>query len=173
MVRASHMKYKGQGKNGPRNPKIRKERPKGKIEGKITKGDIRRLARRGGVRRISGLIYPLVKDVLRTFLTSIIRDAVIYTKHAKRNTMAALDVCLALKRRGKSLYGFDRVWIGPVIRWLIFIKLCLIALFLLFYFFPSIFSAYLVLLRFRIEIAEGGIAAAAAIALYIAIVYIL
>jgi hypothetical protein len=34
----------------------------------ITKPAIRRLARRGGVKRISGLIYEEIRSVLKTFL---------------------------------------------------------------------------------------------------------
>ncbi|CAG8466276.1 7485_t:CDS:2 [Scutellospora calospora] len=55
---------------------------------------IRRLARRGGVKRISGLIYEET------------RDAVTYTEHAKRKTVTSLDVVYALKRQGRTLYGF-------------------------------------------------------------------
>ena len=67
---------------------------------------IRRLARRGGVKRISGLIYEETRTVLRHFLENIIRDAVTYTEHAKRKTVTALDVVYALKRQGRTIYGF-------------------------------------------------------------------
>ncbi|ODM88560.1 Histone H2A [Orchesella cincta] len=40
---------------------------------------IRRLARRGGVKRISGLIYEETRGVLKVFLENVIRDAVTYT----------------------------------------------------------------------------------------------
>ncbi|GBP89473.1 Histone H4 type VIII [Eumeta japonica] len=49
----------------------------------ITKPAIRRLARRGGVKRISGLIYEETRGVLKVFLENVIRDAVTYTEHAK------------------------------------------------------------------------------------------
>lgn len=45
---------------------------------------IRRLARRGGVKRISGLIYEETRGVLKVFLENVIRDSVTYTEHAKR-----------------------------------------------------------------------------------------
>ena len=35
-----------------------------------------------------------------------IRDAVTYTEHAKRKTVTAMDVVYALKRQGRTLYGF-------------------------------------------------------------------
>lgn len=72
----------------------------------ITKPAIRRLARRGGVKRISGLIYEETRIVLKIFLDSVIRDAVAYTEHARRKTVTALDVVYALKRRGHTIYGF-------------------------------------------------------------------
>ncbi|CAH1252950.1 HIST1H4B [Branchiostoma lanceolatum] len=64
----------------------------------ITKPAIRRLARRGGVKRISGLIYDETRVVLRSFLENVIRDSVTYTEHAKRKTVTAMDVVYALKR---------------------------------------------------------------------------
>ena len=72
----------------------------------ITKPAIRRLARRGGVKRISGLIYEETRGVLKVFLENVIRDAVTYTEHARRKTVTALDVVYALKRQGRTLYGF-------------------------------------------------------------------
>ncbi|PFX30799.1 Histone H2B [Stylophora pistillata] len=75
-------------------------------KGGITKPAIRRLARRGGVKRISGLIYEETRGVLKVFLENVIRDAVTYTEHAKRKTVTAMDVVYALKRQGRTLYGF-------------------------------------------------------------------
>ena len=72
----------------------------------ITKPAIRRLARRGGVKRISSLVYDETRTVLRAFLENVIRDSVTYTEHAKRKTVTALDVVYALKRQGRTLYGF-------------------------------------------------------------------
>lgn len=72
----------------------------------ITKPAIRRLARRGGVKRISSLVYDETRNVLKGFLENVVRDAVTYTEHAKRKTVTALDVVYALKRQGKTLYGF-------------------------------------------------------------------
>lgn len=93
---------KGLGKGGAkRHRKILRDNIQG-----ITKPAIRRLARRGGVKRISGLIYEETRGVLKTFLEGVIRDAVTYTEHAKRKTVTSLDVVYALKRQGKTIYGF-------------------------------------------------------------------
>ena len=72
----------------------------------ITKPAIRRLARRGGVKRMSSLIYDQVRTILKMFLDNVIHDSVAYTEHAKRKTVSALDVVYALKKQGRALYGF-------------------------------------------------------------------
>ncbi|XP_041968576.1 histone H3-like [Aricia agestis] len=92
---------KGLGKGGAkRHRKVLRDNIQG-----ITKPAIRRLARRGGVKRISGLIYEETRGVLKVFLENVIRDAVTYTEHAKRKTVTAMDVVYALKRQGRTLPG--------------------------------------------------------------------
>ncbi|XP_043448784.1 uncharacterized protein LOC122490252 [Prionailurus bengalensis] len=96
---------KGLGKGGAkRHRKVLRDNIQG-----ITKPAIRRLARRGGVKRISGLIYEETRGVLKVFLENVIRDAVTYTEHAKRKTVTAMDVVYALKRQGRTLYGFGEI----------------------------------------------------------------
>ena len=73
----------------------------------ITKPAIRRLARRGGVKRISGLIYEENRNVLKIFLENVFRDAVTYTEHTRRKTVTALDVIYPLKCQRRALYGFN------------------------------------------------------------------
>ncbi|KAG5607717.1 hypothetical protein H5410_029209 [Solanum commersonii] len=93
---------KGLGKGGAkRHRKVLRDNIQG-----ITKPAIRRLARRGGVKRISGLIYEETRGVLKIFLENVIRDSVTYTEHARRKTVTAMDVVYALKRQGRTLYGF-------------------------------------------------------------------
>uniref|UniRef100_A0A3Q3X1K5 Histone H4 n=1 Tax=Mola mola TaxID=94237 RepID=A0A3Q3X1K5_MOLML len=69
----------------------------------ITKPAIRRLARRGRVKRISGLIYEEIRGVLKVFLENVIRDAVTYTEHAKRKAVTVMGVVYALKRLERNL----------------------------------------------------------------------
>ena len=52
-----------------------------------------------------------MRAVLRVFLENVMRDAVTYTEHAKRKTVLATDVVYALKRQGRTLYGFG-YWAG-------------------------------------------------------------
>jgi histone H4 len=78
---------KGLGKGGAkRHRKVLRDNIQG-----ITKAAIRRLARRGGVKRISGLIYEETRGVLKVFLENVIPDSVTYTEHARRNTVTAMD----------------------------------------------------------------------------------
>ena len=60
----------------------------------------RRPALAGFERRLTAL------PPLQVFLENVIRDAVTYTEHARRKTVTAMDVVYALKRQGKTLYGF-------------------------------------------------------------------
>ena len=93
---------KGLGKGGAkRHRKVLRDNIQG-----ITKPAIRRLCRRGGVKRISGLIYEETRGVLKVFLENVIRDSVTYTEHARRKTVTALDVVYALRRQGRTLYGY-------------------------------------------------------------------
>lgn len=80
----------------------------------ITKASIRRLARRGGVKRISGMIYEESRAVLRSFLYRIIGPAVLYSQHAHRKTITARDIVHSLKREGSTLYGYDNPVSEPV-----------------------------------------------------------
>ena len=103
----SNMTGRGKGGKGLGKGATKRHRKvlRDNIQG-ITKPAIRRLARRGGVMRISGLIYEETRGVLKVFLENVIRDAVTYTEHARRKTVTALDVVHALKRQGRTLYGF-------------------------------------------------------------------
>ena len=97
---------KGKGKSSKVVAK-RKQQGKRKdvLEG-VTKPAIRRLARRGGVKRISSDIYQYTRTVLRSWLESVVRDSITYTEHGKRKTVTASDVVYALKRKGRNLYGY-------------------------------------------------------------------
>ncbi|KAG9876980.1 hypothetical protein KCV05_g21887, partial [Aureobasidium melanogenum] len=79
--------------------------PRDTING-IKNPSIRRLARRGGVKRISNMIYEETRSVVKSFLRSVIYDAIVYTEHAKRKTVTELDVVHALKRQGRTIYGY-------------------------------------------------------------------
>ena len=100
------VKSSGKGKSGKSYGAKRVKRATKDVILGITKPAIRRLARRGGVKRISGTIYEETRNTLKTFLENVIRDAVVYTEHSRRKTVTAMDVVYALKRQGRCLYGF-------------------------------------------------------------------
>ena len=72
----------------------------------VTKGAIKRLARRAGVKRISALTYEEVRGSIKSFAESTIQDATAYTESAKRKTVTAGDIVNALKKKGKMIYGY-------------------------------------------------------------------
>ncbi len=79
----------------------------------VTKPAIRRLARRGGVKRLPEFIYDEIRSELENFLEEVIRESVIYTEHNKRNTVTDDDVVHVLSRKGRKLYGYgnpSREW---------------------------------------------------------------
>lgn len=76
----------------------------------ITKPAIRRLARRGGVKRLSQDIYAETRDRLKNFLEDVIRDTIVYTEHGKRKTVTTMDVVYGLKRNNIQLYGSNQVY---------------------------------------------------------------
>ncbi|EFQ30757.1 histone H4 [Colletotrichum graminicola] len=73
----------------------------------ITKPAIRRLARRGGVKRISATIYDDARSALDAWLRGVLRDCVVYTEHRHAKTVTIHDVLHALRRKGTPIYGFD------------------------------------------------------------------
>ena len=73
----------------------------------ISKGDIRRLARRGGVRRIrwNDELLIRVRLALKEFVRRVLKSAITYTEHSRRWTVSQMDVVCGLKREGITVYG--------------------------------------------------------------------
>jgi histone H4 len=88
----------------------------------VSKGSIRRLARRGGIKRMSSLIYDDVRGALKKYLgpyrfclalltailEQVIHDAATYADYRRRRTITLMDVLFALKRQGTTLYFTER-----------------------------------------------------------------
>eukprot|EP00434_Breviolum_minutum_P000461 symbB.v1.2.000396.t1/scaffold30.1/size407774/12 len=72
----------------------------------ISRPDLRRLARRAGVQRMSAAINDEMRDALYIFLKKTLSDVVVYVEHAKRKTAMPYDVVLSLRRTGRSLFGY-------------------------------------------------------------------
>lgn len=96
-----------EGKKGATN-KQKKKKLKNNTSDHIINSALRRLARRGGIKRIGCSMYAYSRTVLKDFLKLVIRDAIKFTEHARRKTVSANDIVYALKRHGCVLYGFNK-----------------------------------------------------------------
>ena len=72
----------------------------------VSSGSIRRLARRGGVKRISAPVYGEVRDAINKFVGAVVRDAVAFAEHGRRRTVSSGDVVQSLRKRGRAVYGY-------------------------------------------------------------------
>ena len=72
----------------------------------FTSSAMRRVARRGGVKRLARLTYDEVRGVVHDFVKKLVSDAIAYTQHRRAGTVVAMDVINALKRQGRQLYGY-------------------------------------------------------------------
>lgn len=89
----------------------------------ITKPAIRRLARRGGVKRMSTKVVDATRETLKKLLTDVrlrwldvgpcltrrpqvIAGAGLMCEHSRRKTVSARDVVFSLQRMGVTVYGF-------------------------------------------------------------------
>ncbi|KFA61929.1 hypothetical protein S40285_02797 [Stachybotrys chlorohalonatus IBT 40285] len=98
----------GKGTGAKRYRKILRDTIQG-----ITKPAIRRLARRGGIKRISASFYNEARDALRTRLVKILGDAIACVEYRNAKTVTVSDVLFALRRQGRPIYGFDpETWDG-------------------------------------------------------------
>ena len=64
---------------------------------------IRRLARRGGVLRVSHLMYDLIREVMEAYLRQMLTDSILIMEHRRRRIIRLEDVRYALKRNGRTL----------------------------------------------------------------------
>ncbi|PPJ56907.1 hypothetical protein CBER1_02257 [Cercospora berteroae] len=93
----------GRGRGLRRHQKVLRDNIQG-----ITKPSIRRLARRGGVKRISGGIYSDIRIALKQRLEDLLKKAALIVENANRKTVTTIDVVYALKQYGTTIYGFER-----------------------------------------------------------------
>ncbi|CAG8962168.1 hypothetical protein HYFRA_00005216 [Hymenoscyphus fraxineus] len=97
---------KGRGFTSRRHRKIAKDNIQS-----ITKPDIRRLARRGGVKRISAAIYEETRVALKAYLEKILLDITTIVDYKNRKTVTVADVIFSLRRQGRPIYGFGQDWV--------------------------------------------------------------
>ncbi len=68
---------------------------------------LRRLARRAGVKRIAQPTYQSVREALNAWLRKIVADTACLVENRRRFTVTLPDVLYALKRNGRTLYGWS------------------------------------------------------------------
>lgn len=97
----------GRGKGG-KGGKVaaKRHRRQQQATDKISKPSLRRLARRGGVKRLGAAVYPEMCSVAKLYLEEVLRLSVTYANHAKRKTVICADVLYALKRLGIRFIGY-------------------------------------------------------------------
>ena len=100
------------GKGGKEGAKRHRKQTKDNIKG-VTKPAIRRLARRAGVKRISGSVYDEIRKdhkdggPLQDFLRTIVLDAVTLTQHTRAaQTVTSNAVVRSLRRNKKPIVGY-------------------------------------------------------------------
>ncbi|KAJ7453397.1 hypothetical protein FB451DRAFT_1281143 [Mycena latifolia] len=89
----------------PRSRRRRISRCSTMMLGVTTKPAIRRLARRGGVKRLSLFMYEETRGCLYTYMKTLLRNTVLHTEHDYRTTVRAEDVRRALRWSGGAYYG--------------------------------------------------------------------
>ena len=73
----------------------------------ITKGSIRRLARRGGCKRLASSVYDEAREILRNFVEQVMKDThalMEVRENAPAKTVRVEHILYALKKRGRTLY---------------------------------------------------------------------
>ena len=76
-----------------------------RVDPPLTRQAIKKLARHP-LSKVNGIEYEETRGVLKVFLENVIREKVQYREHARRMTVTDMDVVYALKRQGRTLYGF-------------------------------------------------------------------
>ena len=76
----------------------------------ITKPAIQRLAHKGGVKTMSGLIYEESRGILKVWMESVIREAVTYAEYYKKKTINEGMISAALAEKSVG------AWIDPKLK---------------------------------------------------------
>ncbi|KAF2345402.1 Transcription factor CBF/NF-Y/archaeal histone domain [Trinorchestia longiramus] len=100
------MSGRGKGGKGLGKGAAKRHRKSSTQSNKLTKPSIRRLARRGGVKRLSGRVYDEADKITIQYLEVVLKHAVTYAQHSKRRTVNVNDMLHALKRVGTRMIGW-------------------------------------------------------------------
>lgn len=75
-----------------------------KAEDFISKKALRRLARKGGIVRISPAAVEEARNALVVFCEKVVKKATYFAEHARRKTITLNDIVYALKNQGITYY---------------------------------------------------------------------
>ena len=75
----------------------------------VRQTELRRLGRRGGVKRMRHEVLDEMRDKLEAFLRSVLRDSLAFTEAQKRKTITVMDISLSLRKHGCFLYGASEI----------------------------------------------------------------
>lgn len=100
------MTGRGKGGKGLGKGAAKRHRKQSTHENRISKPAIRRLARRGGVKRLSGRVYEEAEKITIDYIDVVLKHAVTYAQHSKRRTVSVNDMLHALKRVGTRMIGW-------------------------------------------------------------------
>ena len=78
--------------------------PQGQKKRTVGLSDLRRVARRGGVKRLGTAVAVDVQQVLRKYLREVLHDSIVVAEYNRRRTLMIGDVLHALHRRGTPMY---------------------------------------------------------------------
>ena len=75
----------------------------------LTKGKIRTICQRSGIKRISGTVYEEIRNTVNDYCNDLMGYALCYVKHRNQETLTNLDIVYASKTSKvmEDLYGFD------------------------------------------------------------------
>lgn len=88
----------------------RKEETIRTVNENLRKPALRRIARRAGIKRISGNYYDVIRKIAVKKIAIILHDAMTFMEYANRKTVTPDDIVRSSKRRGMILYGYG--WKG-------------------------------------------------------------
>ena len=72
----------------------------------LTTTAAKKLARRGGVKRMQATVKPKMQEVLVKFVTDVLRDTVALVESRRGTIVNPLDIVYALKKQAITYYGF-------------------------------------------------------------------
>merc|ERR1711914_10214 len=100
------MSGRGKGGKGLGKGAAKRHRRQAPKQFELGKPAIKRLARKGGVKRVSKDCYYVIANRSGFFLESLIRCSIEYCLVAKRKTLSVCDVMNGVKKMGVKMMGY-------------------------------------------------------------------